>query len=486
MITVRGIHRLLIWMLIAAVSLPVVAQQDKDIAFIEADTPLTVEITAGNYVDLVFDAEANQTVTIIARSLETEGILDTVLTVFDGNQVIGENDDHKSGYPDLAPRDSVIDGLTFVRAGEYTIRVNTFSRAAEGVVEVTVVTTSSGAVSTGETTPTQLIISEVLPGAGEYTTTFTGSQGDIVTITVISYSSLDPKVSLVASNGEIVAMNDDHEDNDPLLSSYDSRIRDFALPNDDTYTIRVTGFANSGGAFDLILDVDGETPPVLPQNNDDGDIVVTEYIEEYGSYFHNFQAKAGDVYTITARTLSGSLDPQLYLWNSDERTLSGNRNHGSSNIDLRGTDARIYQFIMPYDDEFTVEVYSYRAAGEFELSIQKIATNAPLGDGENVIVVDAIAPYATYTYTLSAQEGEYITIDVRSLTNMFDPHLTLLNDSGTILIDNDDHNGLVSTLGQLDAQISNFIVPATGDYVIEISGYQDSSGDFALVINTLK
>src|SRR5690606_38289914 len=111
------------------------------------------------------------------------------------------------------------------------------SGAAAGNLEITVESASRPTVPTNPQNPqstpvapastgTGETINDVVPGNGSYTYSFAGTAGQVVTVTVRATSNeLDPKAVVIGPNGTIVAENDDHEDNDPNLSSFDSRIQ---------------------------------------------------------------------------------------------------------------------------------------------------------------------------------------------------------------------------------------------------------------------
>ncbi len=119
----------------------------------------------------------------------------------------------------------------------------------------------------------------------------------------------------------------------------------------------------------------------------------------------------------------------------------------------------------------------------FSLSIVLILVAIPLltiaQNGENVAVGDALTGQLTLenpsaTYTILAAEGDRLILTLRS--SDFDSYLTLLDQDGGIVAEDDDG------AGGKDALIEA-VLPSTGLYTIQASSYnQASTGSFFLTI----
>lgn len=83
-------------------------------------------------------------------------------------------------------------------------------------------------------------------------------QGDEITITLRTAnanSDLDTIVFLLAENGDILAVNDDADDREGGLGIFDSRIKNFTIPEDGTYLIQVESvFINRDGDYRLLVE----------------------------------------------------------------------------------------------------------------------------------------------------------------------------------------------------------------------------------------
>ncbi|MDX2159937.1 MAG: hypothetical protein SF162_01305 [bacterium] len=464
---------------------PSPAQPDSSSALtISANTPLEVAF-ANAPVQVVYDAAAAETVTITARSVE--GDLDTTLTVLDEDgEQLAFNDDHNSER-DLATFDSLIVDLQLSAAGKYILQVDTFSGSGDGVIELVIETeadspTAQPTVKAGETG--DLITLEGEFGSGEsFETTFEGTQGDVVSITArATDNNLDTVLELVGPDGDIAAENDDHGTSDTVLARYDSRIERFELPETGTYTVVVRGFAGGGGTFELTIqrgDDGGQTQAPA------GDVIIIEENLRSGDvYSYTLEASAGDVYTITVRGLEESMDPVVSMYAPDGSFLFSNDDHGGSDVLLNTLDARIERFIMQESGDYTIEVYGYQdASGNFELIIEPIAQDAPLGSGQDEVFTGEINANGTFTQDFEAEAGQYITITVRALTDNFDASTALFSSDGVLLASNDDHGSSDANLSFLDSRISNYLITQSGTYTVEVVGYGDSAGTFALIVN---
>ena len=411
------------------------------------DTPVTVELSGTTPVNLSYKTAGSETVSISVRSLETEGVLDPTVNVLNGDGIsIASNDDHSSSRTDLTPRNSLIERLALPEVGRYTVQVAGSDSSVTGSVEVLV---SSDSGQTGNDTQAQttkedqgvnLSISDTVPPDSPYTTTFDARAGEVVTITVrATDNQLDPKVSLLDSSGAEVASNDDHDSIDSSLGPYDSQIPDFTIPKTDTYTVSISGFAGIGGTFDLTVQPGGGGDTVL---NTDPTPPLAQ------SHRHRAAGYAGDsghgqsqryVYLQSYRSTPGTFTPSpcsprpristrsvsIYLNNS---YVIDNDDYGSSDPTLQSTDSRIYNWIF----EESGQLRSRRA----RLSEQRRRfhdDDRPRGDRR----ADRHARSSrsswersqsgeTYSYNFDAQEGDWVTITVRTLTTGFDPYVSLL------------------------------------------------------------
>ncbi|MBI1258280.1 MAG: hypothetical protein GC204_12475 [Chloroflexi bacterium] len=464
------------------------------------DTPVTVELSGTTPVNLSYKTAGSETVTITARSLETEGVLDPTLTVLNADGVsIASNDDQASSRTDLTPRDSLIDRLALPEAGRYTVQVAGSDDSVTGNVEVLV---SSGSDSAGQTQSqttkedqaVNISISDTVPPNSPYTTTFDAREGEVVTITVkATDNQLDPKVSLLDSSGTEVASNDDHDSVDSSLGPYDSQIPDFTIPKTDTYTVSISGFAGIGGTFDLtvqpgggaVLNTNPTPPPLNPTDTAPQDTQVIQGTVQPGdTYTYNLQANAGDVYTITVQSKTQDFDPSVSIYLNNSYVID-NDDYGSSDPALQSTDARIYNWIFQETGDYEIDVRGYQSSGgDFTMTLNRVATGAPYGSPIEQVDLGSLTSGETYSYNFDAEEGDWVTITVRTLTNGFDPYVSLLDGDGTVLLNNDDNGSGYGDYAYYDSLIRNYYISSSGSYTIEVTGVNGSSGSFGVTIDT--
>ncbi|MCC6801477.1 MAG: hypothetical protein IT319_01235, partial [Anaerolineae bacterium] len=432
---------------------------------VRKDTPVTVHLVGDVPVNLGYKTSGEEIISITARSLEADGVLDPLLTVIDPTGAsIAENDDHRTSRTDLAPRDALIADLNLSDSGRYLIQVRNFDASVEGDVEIVV---STGSASAPEQPPASETVNDRVPDNDVFNYTIQANEGEVLTITVRARDNqLDPKVALLDSSESEIASNDDHTLNDPTLGPYDSQIVDVEIPKTDTYTIQISGFAGIGGDFELSIDRgDGSTqplqpttPPTIPtQPPAESRDVVQGTVETNDVYTYAFEAEAGDVYTITAQAASGDLDPRIAVYLNDS-FIADNDDYGTTDPDLQATDARIYNLILDESGRYEVDVRGYLdSSGGFTLTVERAATDAPTGLPTEQVELGSVTSGETYSLDLDARAGDWVTISVRGLTNDFDSYVALVSADGTVLIDNDDNgSAFLGALGYLDSQITNY------------------------------
>ncbi len=474
--------------LLLALAAPGFAQERFPVT-IDETKPVIIEIDE-SAVDLIYRAAQPVTISVQARSL-AGSTLDTTLEVLDAAQVrLAYNDDHSTSRADLNPFDSLITALDLPAAGDYLIRVGTFSGTASGQIEVTLTLGSTPIAAPNlDNVPVETVRAEV-PSGERYIYPVQLTAGTSVTITVRAIdNALDPKVALVNPDGVVTATNDDHGTPDTTLSRYDARISNFMITTSGQYRIEVSGFGGIGGVFELIIErgrVSNEPRPQLGVETVRGTVILGVPFQHY------VDANAGDVLVITATAITETLDVDVGIYNLQDNLLDASYEHGSTDPSLFFYDARINNFIVQQTGTYLIEVVGFRAgsneraAGDFMLTIERVGTGAPLGTGTNAVFLGEIAPNGRFTQPFTARAGDFVTITVRALTAGFDPVVALISPEGVLLATNDDHGSSDGTLARFDAQIVRYRMPTDGEYTIEVSGYRDAAGSFGITITTIR
>jgi len=78
--------------------------------------------------------------------------------------------------------------------------------------------------------------------------TFTAVDGEVVSLIVESTDELDPVVSLISETGALLLQNDDYD----YPTSRNAVLQAATIPFTGTYTVRVSGFEGSAGAYQLM------------------------------------------------------------------------------------------------------------------------------------------------------------------------------------------------------------------------------------------
>jgi hypothetical protein len=233
------------------------------------------EITSDEpYFIYSFEGSEGDVVTISLVDTSRDDTLDPLVILFDEDNIeIVRNDD--AGSDDLPDNfDSLIDQFELPADGTYYIvatRFGEFTGTSEGDFELTLDGgegdgSESGSYDIDDAESIEYgdtVDGEVTDDEPFVVYSFEGSEGDVVTITMIDTSdddTLDPQVILLDADGNEITRNDDAETDADLSDNFDSQITEFELEEDGTYFIVATRFGEledfSQGEFELTLDAD--------------------------------------------------------------------------------------------------------------------------------------------------------------------------------------------------------------------------------------
>lgn len=87
-----------------------------------------------------------------------------------------------------------------------------------------------------------------------------------------------------------------------------------------------------------------------------------------------------------------------------------------------------------------------------------------------------LAANGTADYTFTALSGTVISVSVRTTDENFDPVVTILDNAERVIISNDDYNYPETRNALLEA----VSLPRIGTYIIRVSGYDGTAGDYTL------
>jgi len=340
-----------------------------------------------------------------------------------------------------------------------------------------------------------VIITEKVAASDSYTYAFSAAAGDVITVTVASTEiTFDPMLNVYMEDGTILAANDNHRPPDPALNPPDARLQQLELPETGEYVISVTGLNAIGGSFEM--QIVWLRDQLFPQRQVPAPIAqfsaplwsetTTVQIKPDDHAYYSFQGQRGDVFEISARTISGDLDVNMALYLRDSLLLIANDDHGSSDPTMALHDARIANVITPEPDGwwYLLELHGYPGTGgAVEITNILIARGGPLYPGLDQGFEGDITPNEIEAFTFEAAVGDYVTITGRALDPLLDPTISLFDAAGALLYDNDNHGFNDADLDFFDSRILNYLIRESGTYTVAIGSARGGAGRFTLTVN---
>jgi hypothetical protein len=326
------------------------------------------------YVAYQFVGQAGDVIGIQINALS--GTLDPQVVLFapNGTELAMNDDDPLGNGFNAYLRDFILP-----EAGVYTIWATRFNRqvgTSVGRYELLLQRGGGARVDTPITNSGSLAIDEVI--TGEITNqnfarlyTFTGTQGDVITITMrADVGDLDPYLIFIDPDGRQILRNDDAGGD----LGFNSMLDKVTLPKTGDYTIVATrfqvAFGFTQGTFQLSITADtGTSQLAIPI----ADIAYGDQKIDFiggGNYqYYRFSANAGDVITITHTNRSGTLDPFLAL--EDNFGVELTRNYDDLfDPNEQFDNAAIRDFIIPKTGDYVIVAgYVGEVSGEYTLSL---------------------------------------------------------------------------------------------------------------------
>lgn len=316
---------------------------------------------------------------------------------------------------------------------------------------------------------------------------YRGTAGQAITVMAAATSgNLDPVISIISPDGDVLASNDDISDTDRNAALYD-----VTLPADGTYTISVTRLrgvrGSSEGDFDVLLTLSegGVSPTVITQPI--GEPLEGRIDDSTPRMELAFDGSAGMTVSVALYATSGNLDSVLELYAPDGTLVADN-----DDVTFTAKDSVIDSAVLPADGQYRIVVQRFRAAagnteGDFILTITEGApATRPGGDKILLVQLNTVetgeismaVPQVVYRYDGTAGEG--LTITMHRVDGTIDPLLRVIAPDGSIVAENDDGwSGQTPPDGYVvqDSKIDIPALPATGTYTIIASRYRDDAGD---------
>jgi serine protease Do len=187
-----------------------------------------------------------------------------------------------------------------------------------------------------------------------------------------------------------------------------------------------------------------------------------------------FQAMAGQELVIRMDAI-GDVDPLLVLLDGERNTIDEDDDSGE------GSNARLV-FEVPEDGEYIIlaSFFDPTDSGAYEIALQSLLSFATEG-GELVsgsVVEGELTDEAFETrYTFQGNAGDTVTISMSSIDGELDCYLVLIDPSGEVLAENDDHDSSeISLFFFSDSAIVGLSLPSSGTYTVLAQRYQGEEG----------
>ncbi len=204
------------------------------------------KVEIGDVFEQTFNAAAGDLVTLIVEPQTIE--LDPRIAVVDFYDRVIETGERIEGNSNLPAR---IERLLIETTGEYTAQVRSYLDTA-GAFRLSILH-EARSVPFHEPTATTASGELITPGQ-TYRQTFAAQAGDYVTVEVRSQTiGFDPRLRLIAPDGDVLAANDDHGSSDPTLGLLDARIHLYPITVDSMYTLEIDAYDATPGLFEVTI-----------------------------------------------------------------------------------------------------------------------------------------------------------------------------------------------------------------------------------------
>jgi hypothetical protein len=300
--------------------------------------------------------------------------------------------------------------------------------------------------------------------------TFSANDGDLIIFTLAATSgSLSPKIRLYNPDG---TLNNSANSNGGDCGSPTAEMNTIALPTTGTYTVLVGDCSdtNTGnyeiysqrtndpsGSVNLAL---GQTPTGLIGSAAQSDT-------------YTFSANAGDLIVFTLAATSGSLSPEIQLYNpSGTLNSSANSNGG----DCGSPTTEMNTIALPTTGTYTVLVgdCSDMNSGNYAIYAQRI--NNPSGavsvlwEQPQAGTIGSAAQSNTYTFVGSA--ANVVDFTATETTGILSPKIRLYNPDGSLLSSANSNGG---DCGSPTTEMSSVTLAQNGTYTVLLGDCGDTN-----------
>ena len=282
-------------------------------------------------------------------------------------------------------------------------------------------------------------------GAGRGLSSFTGIEGQLVSISAYSDGAASI-LRLLSSSGQEIARDDDADEINTRLV--------VTLPTDGPYVIELTALDGpENGSYEVTLD---RMPPAeLPELP--WDQRTREALGADGYKFWSFLGEAGEVVSVEAR--SGDFGTALEMFAPTGQQIARDSGYG-------GRGARL-AVVLPANGRYLVELSGVEtlAAGTYELFLERMS---PGDSGELVWSSPArgsLDENGRGTWSIAGTAGQLVSLEVEA--EEFDVDVRVVAPSGDEVRTDSD--------GGADGQVTILALPESGQYLVEVMATSETA-----------
>ncbi len=290
--------------------------------------------------------------------------------------------------------------------------------------------------------------------------TLDAQEDDVVFVSVATVGDeMQPTISLLDSEGFEVAASTPADNGATLV---------YTVEDEGEYSLVIGALGRETGPYEVTVYNAQPGGGEIEVGESVNSVVIGQLTEDTWT----FTANAGDAVDITVEAEDEDFDTVIEVFDAEGNSIARDDDSGEDyNPQLIGIS-------LFTEGEYSIEVraLSDGVAGAYELTLSEgeAAGGGTIAFDERV---EGELTSVPQRWTFEGQEGERIDIALNAITDTsgLDPRLTLFDAEGNELAsDDDDGPGLNSLL-------SNFQLPATGSYTIQISAYS-GEGPYELTL----
>jgi len=302
-----------------------------------------------------------------------------------------------------------------------------------------------------------------------------------VTISARTSDSTDPAFRLIDPFGrELVVINDNPASTaaiDPKDAVYDN-----TLLLAGTYRLdiaRVDEDLLGSGAIVALVE---EAP---------GDILGVGQISTYALTIGVDEAlrvpltlEKGEIVSMAAMGLGEGFDLRLNLRDAADVRVETNDDNETFDLFLGTTDPRIFKFIVPETQTYTLIVrpFSANLSGDVILVIQ--SHGRLVGEQTSDFLLGEIENRQRVALSVDFERGQVVRLTARANSLSLDPEILLLDSDSYVITTNDDHGSAAVDLGRFDSRVDELVIEKSGTYELDVTSVS-GRGEFEVEVTRL-